>query len=53
MLTHLQIEMPHRSLQRIQALVRELQYEVTDHAWDELASDNLLLIDIETAISNR
>jgi hypothetical protein len=42
--------MPRHILERIRELVRESRYEMTDHAWDELAEDNLLLIDIETAI---
>src|SRR5947208_15653874 len=35
--------MPRDPLTRIRKLVRELCYEVTDHAWDEMADDNLLL----------
>jgi hypothetical protein len=42
--------MPRRLLERIRRLVRELRYEVTDHAWDEMAEDNLLLVDVETAM---
>jgi aspartate 1-decarboxylase len=42
--------MPSPILERIQQLVREWRYEVTDHAWDEMAEDNLLLADVETAI---
>lgn len=37
-------------LERIRALVRELRYEVTDHAWNEMVEDGLLLVDVETAI---
>ena|SRR2546422_9825582 len=39
-----------RVIECIQELVRDLRYEVTDHAWDEMAEDDLLLVDIETAI---
>ena len=42
--------MPRHILGRIRHLVRELQYGVTDHAWDEMAEDDLLLLDVETAI---
>jgi|ERR1041385_2170998 hypothetical protein len=43
--------MPRRQvIARIQELVRGLRYEVTDHAWEEMAEDGLLLVDVETAI---
>lgn len=42
--------MARQILERIRARVRDLQYEVTDHAWDEMVADNLLLVDVETAI---
>jgi len=42
--------MPSHILERIRELMRQGRYDVTDHAWDEMADDNLLLIDVETAI---
>jgi hypothetical protein len=42
--------MPQRLLERIRRLVRELRYEISDHAWDEMAEDNLLIVDVETAM---
>ena len=37
-------------IERIQELVRDLRYEVTDHAWEEMSDDDLLLVDVEAAI---
>ncbi len=42
--------MPTHNLERIRQLVREWRYEVTDHAFDEMADDKLLLADVETTI---
>ena len=42
--------MPRRALNQIRKLVRESAYDVTDHALDEMADDNLLLVDVETVI---
>lgn len=42
--------MPSSVLETIRDLVRQGRYDVTDHAWDEMADDNLLLLDVETAI---
>jgi hypothetical protein len=42
--------MPSHVLELIHKLVRDGHYDVTDHAWDEMADDNLLLVDVETAI---
>jgi hypothetical protein len=36
-------------LERVRKLVRQWRYEVTDHAWEKMADDNLLLADVETA----
>jgi len=41
---------PSRLLELIRELVRNGRYDVTDHAWDEMADDALLLVDVETAI---
>ena len=42
--------MPRQAIEQIQALVRGWDYEVTDHAYEEMADDDLLLTDVETAI---
>ena len=42
--------MPHHVLERIQRLISNGHYEVTDHAYEEMADDDLLLVDVETAI---
>jgi len=42
--------MPGQKLERIRALVRLGRYEITDHAWEEMADDDMLLVDVETAI---
>jgi hypothetical protein len=42
--------MPARVLNRIRELIRQGRYDLTDHAWDEMVDDNLLLVDLETAI---
>lgn len=42
--------MPDRILESIRECIREGRYDETDHAWDEMADDNLLLVDVETAI---
>ena len=42
--------MPSHVLDLIRELVRAGRYDVTDHAWDEMAEDALLLVDVETAI---
>lgn len=40
----------HKTLLRIQELVRRGRYEITKHALREIAKDNLLPVDVETAI---
>ena len=42
--------MPSHVLELIRELIRAGRYDVTDHAWDEMADDALLLVDVETAI---
>jgi hypothetical protein len=42
--------MPGHILDLIRDCVREGRFDLTDHAWDEMADDNLLLVDVETAI---
>ncbi|MBI4023985.1 MAG: DUF4258 domain-containing protein [Verrucomicrobia bacterium] len=42
--------MRRQILDQIRQLVLESRYEVTDHAFEEMADDNLLLVDVETAI---
>ena len=42
--------MPRHILDEIRRLTRDGSYDVTDHGYDEMADDNLLLVDVETAI---
>lgn len=44
--------MPRRILNRIRKLVREAAYDMTAHAVEEMAEDNLDFLDIESAILN-
>ncbi len=42
--------MPGRILDRIRAAIRDAAYDMTAHATEEMAEDNLDLTDVETAI---
>ena len=42
--------MPSRALLLIRKLILECNYEVSEHAWEEAAEDDLDRIDIESAI---
>lgn len=42
--------MPRRILNRIRKLVREASYDMTAHAVEEMAEDNLDFLDVEIAI---
>jgi hypothetical protein len=44
--------MPRRILERIQAAIRNAAYDVTLHAIEEMAEDEVDLIDVETSIGN-
>ena len=44
--------MPRRTLDRVREAIRNAAYDVTAHAFEELAEDDLDLVDIETAILN-
>lgn len=44
--------MPQRILNRIRRLIREAAYDMTVHAVEEMAEDNLDILDVETAILN-
>lgn len=44
--------MPQRILDRIRERVREAAYDMTVHAVEEMAEDNLDILDVETAILN-
>ena len=44
--------MPQRILSRIRRLIREAAYDMTVHAVEEMAEDNLDILDVETAILN-
>ena len=42
--------MPSRTIDRIRFLISNHQYEMTKHAMEEMAEDNLTIHDIENAI---
>jgi Domain of unknown function (DUF4258) len=44
--------MPRRTLDRIREAIRNAAYDMTAHAFEELAEDGLDMVDIETAIFN-
>jgi hypothetical protein len=44
--------MPAHILDRVQAAVRNAAYDMTVHAVEEMAEDNLDLVDVETAMLN-
>jgi hypothetical protein len=44
--------MPRRVLERIRDAIRERRYDITKHAVDELAEDELDIVDVETSILN-
>ena len=44
--------MPRRILDQIQAAIRNAEYDMTVHAVEEMAEDDLIFADIETAIAN-
>lgn len=44
--------MPRRILDRIKAAIRDAAYDMTAHAAEEMAEDDLDLVDVETAICN-
>ena len=44
--------MPRRDIQRIRNVVRKGDYDLTHHAVEEMAEDNLNILDVETAIFN-
>ena len=44
--------MPRRILDRIRAAIRSAAYDMTVHAVEEMAEENLDLVDVETAILN-
>ena len=44
--------MPRRGLVRIREKVRRQEYDMSVHAMDEMAEDNLDIIDIEHAVLN-
>ncbi len=45
--------MPERIFNRIRKAVRDAAYDMTIHAVEEMAEDNLDFVDVETAILNR
>ncbi len=45
-------KVPQRILGRIRERVREASYDMTIHAVEEMAEDNLDIVDVETAILN-
>lgn len=44
--------MPRRIIERIREKLRQGQYDLTAHATEEMAEDNLDILDIEEAIFN-
>lgn len=44
--------MPPRVIDRIRAAIRGAEYDMTIHAVEEMAEDQLDLVDVETAILN-
>ena len=42
--------MARRVLERIRAAIREQRYDITKHAVDEMAEDELDIVDVETSI---
>jgi hypothetical protein len=43
---------PHRLIDRIREKIRQRQYDMTVHAMEEMAEDDLDILDIEHAILN-
>jgi hypothetical protein len=43
---------PRRTIERIREKIRLLEYDMTVHAMEEMAEDNLDILDIEHAILN-
>jgi len=41
---------PRRSIERIRALIRQRQYDLTAHAIEEAAEDELDIVDVERAV---
>ena len=44
--------MPHRLIDRIRERIRKLEYDMTVHAMEEMAEDDLDILDIEEAVLN-
>ena len=44
--------MPRRVIERIKEKIRQGQYDLTAHAMEEMAEDNLDILDVEEAIFN-
>ncbi len=44
--------MPRRIIERIREKIRQGQYDLTAHATEEMAEDNLDIVDVEEAIFN-
>ncbi len=44
--------MPRRIIERIREKIRQGQYDLTAHAAEEMAEDNLHILDVEEAILN-
>ena len=44
--------MPRRAIERIRDKIRQQQYDMTAHAMEEMAEDDLDIIDVECSILN-
>ena len=44
--------MPNRAIERIRDKIRQQQYDMTTHAMEEMAEDDLDIIDVECSILN-
>ena len=42
--------MPHRLIDRIREKIRKLEYDMTLHAMEEMAEDDLDILDVEEAV---